>query len=187
MLCNQAHVGENVSYQDIKSNTNLIICAGGIYDSGRNLTGNNSQSMCYSPILRITNEGAVINNPKKYIFGFRHIDCETIGSNDTYLKLRTTGSYISSTIAVLDSAWADNYLYWFSLGNPQPVYADSINTTIMYFVINLKRSDPSNNTLDNTPVQKLNCLIASIIKRALSGLIQYRIYTLILFSKSLHH
>jgi len=155
MLCNQAHVGENVSYQDIKSNTNLIICAGGIYDSGRNLTGSNSQSMCYSPVLRITNEGSVINNPKKYIFGFRHIDGETIGSNDTYLKLRTSGSYISSTIAVLDSAWADNYLYWYKPSGVGQSELEQFNTEQMYFVINLKRSDPSDNTLDDTPVLKI--------------------------------
>ena len=130
----------------IKNNSRLIICPNNFYDPGSGLTGANSQSMCYSPVLRITNQGAIINNPNHYIFGFKHIDGETIGSSDVSLKLRTTGNYVSPVNAVLDTVWAGDYLYWYSAGDPAPVYSDSINATFMYFVINLKRSEPNEKT-----------------------------------------
>ena len=82
MFDNQAHVGSGSVYQKswIKNNTNLIINAVDVFDAGGGLTGSNSQSMCYSPILRITNTGGIINNPKHYVFGFKHIDGEIIHS-----------------------------------------------------------------------------------------------------------
>ena len=156
LMDNQGHVGDNFSKSVIKDSTNLVICANGIYDAGSGLTGSNSQSMCYSPVLRITNDEGIINNPKHYIFGFKHINGEPIVSNDVSLKLRTIGlGYISYTVPVLDSAWADNYLYWYSLGTAPPAYAPDINTTNMLFVINLKRSNPSDNTLDTAKVLKI--------------------------------
>lgn len=151
---NQGHVGNGFSKSVIKNNTNLIICANGIYDAGGGETGSNSQSTCFSPVLRITNESGIINNPKHYIFGFKHIDGETIGSNDVSLKLRTTGSYISSTVPVLDSAWSNNFLYWYD-PNGTNSWEPDINTERMFFVINLKRNNPNDNSQDNTPVLKI--------------------------------
>ena len=117
LMDNQAHIRTDlpVTKDSLKSNTKLVLNAINIYDNGGGLTGVNSQSLWYSPVLQITSPGSFSNirmgDPRNSIFGFRNIRGESIGNNDVGLKLKTSGNYVDSV--VLENVWANSYLYWY--------------------------------------------------------------------------
>ena len=79
LLDNQAHVRSNYSRNSIKNNINLIINTDGIEcaATGAGVEPSNCQSVCYSPVLLITNpesqQNTRQNDPHHFIFGFKYI------------------------------------------------------------------------------------------------------------------
>lgn len=162
LLDNQAHIGGHSSdniKKNVKDSTYLIINCANITDNGDDSTASNSQSVWYSPILKIINPGTMLdlrtNDPRKLIYGFRYIQGENISSSDTCLKLRRSGSsYIGYDKKVLDSAWNDNVLYHY-IPNRNRNFMHFFNTEKLYFSINLCRAAGDSNIKDSARVLKI--------------------------------
>jgi hypothetical protein len=74
MLDNQTHVGTGYTKDLVKDSVNLVINTNDVWDNGAGFGASNSQSVCYSPVLQITNPETQTNiranDKRNSIFGY---------------------------------------------------------------------------------------------------------------------
>jgi hypothetical protein len=173
----QAHVGTEVAWDDLKSDVSLVMMSNwygntdDVYDvsgNGRDPVVMEAQAIQYEPTLDIYIPSTATvpsftewedQNGVRSVFGFEVVRGEIISQGDQRLKLKSDGDYISSEVPVLSKPWKNKVLeYKEGVTNfSTPIYYDvvldeyvNLNQTVMDgTLINLSMNLRRSSTVSN--------------------------------------